>query len=284
MTTPAPGTFLLIGTRSQLGAAILPKLTARGDAVVAVARTAAATHPKVNLIQGRLPEIPEPARPYQAIICFGPMDKLAEWLEQMRSPPALRVVATSSMSAVSKASARFEEDREIALRLQEGERRLRTACARHRMPCLILRPTMIYGLGLDMNLSAVATGAMKRGLFFGPRSKGLRQPVHADDVAEAALRAALANPALDETIEIGGGERLTVLQMFSRTHRSLPRKTFYIPVPDALMSVLARFSRRYRGAVSRLNSDLVADNTRLQAALGLEPRSFRPDPSTWPDR
>lgn len=281
MTTNESKQFLLIGTRSQLGKALLPLLAERGDLVIAVAQQQIASSPGIQWVPGRMPEIPAPQTKLDAIISFGPMDKLAEWLERMTTAPAARVVATSSMSAVSKQAARFAEDRAISLQLQAGESRLRSECSRLGMPCVILRPTMIYGLGVDQNLSQVAKNALKQGIFVAPQSNGLRQPVHAADVAEAALRAANIVPALEITVEIGGGERLSVREMFARVHASLPRKTLYVPTPNFLLSILAAVSKKYRGAVSRLDADLIADNAALEAVLGIRPRSFRPDQDTW---
>lgn len=274
-------TLLLTGTRSQLGVALEPKLRANGDKVVAVAQEKVPGFEAEEWVLGRLPDAVIPMRAFDAIVSFGPMDALAAWLETLEAAPAGRVVATSSMSAVSKHAARFAEDRAIAQRLLAGEARLRAVCTQLGMPCLILRPTMIYGLGLDQNLSAVARGAMARRIFFAPMSPGIRQPVHAEDVAEAALRGTQVEPALDEIIEIGGGERLTVREMFSRVHRSLPRATLHVPTPGILLSLLALFSKRFRGAVSRLNTDLTAENSRLHEALGVEPRPFSPDHATW---
>ena len=274
-------TFLLTGSRSQLGMALLPKLAERQDRVVAVAQTPCAAFSNIEWVTGRLPEAKVPALQYDALISFGPMDKLAEWLAQQPTAPAARVIATSSMSAVSKHSARYAEDRDISRRLVAGEQQLRTICAQLEMPCVIFRPTMIYGLGLDENLSAVARSALKRGVFVAPQARGMRQPVHAEDVADAALRAATKAHALDETIELGGGERLTVREMFRRVHRSLPRKTLWVPAPAGVMALLALVSKRFRGAVSRLESDLIADNSRVSAALDLEPRGFQPNDDTW---
>ena len=275
-------TLLLTGTRSQLGVALEPKLRANGDKVVAVAQEKVPGFTAEEWVLGRLPDVAIPLHAYDAIVSFGPMEALATWLETLNAAPARRVVATSSMSAVSKHTARFAEDRAIAQRLLAGEARLRAVCAKLEMPCLILRPTMIYGLGLDQNLSAVARGAMARRVFFAPVSRGIRQPVHAEDVAEAAVRGSRVEPALNETIEIGGGERLTVREMFSRVHRSLPRATLHVPAPGFLLSILALISKRFRGAVSRLNSDLTADNSRLRSALAVEPRAFNPGHETWP--
>ena len=261
--------------------ALLPKLADRQDRVVAVAQAPCAAFSNIQWVIGRLPEVSVPTIQFDAIISFGPMDKLAEWLAQHSSAPAARVIATSSMSAVSKHNARFEEDREISRRLIEGEQRLRDVCTQLGMPCVIFRPTMIYGLGLDQNLSAVARSAIKRRVFVAPQSGGLRQPVHAEDVAEAALRAATMPTALNETIELGGGEQLTVRDMFKRVHQSLPKKTLWLPAPAGLMALLALISKRFRGAVSRLDTDLIADNTRLSAAIDLQPRGFKPNSDTW---
>lgn len=269
------------GSRSQLGAALLPRLVARGDRVTALARTVPSLSSAVQWIEGRLPSLAAPDARYDALISFGPMDALADWLDGMATAPAKRVVATSSMSAVSKVAAQFPEDRAVAARLQHAEARLAAACARLGIPLLILRPTMIYGMGLDKNLTPIARAAIRRGIFPAPTTLGLRQPVHADDVAQAALAAATVMPAIEGVLEIGGGERVPVRDLFRRVHASLPRKTLYVPVPGWALSLLSRLSVKHRGAVSRLHGDLVADNRALTTQLGVHPRGFAPEPSTW---
>jgi hypothetical protein len=63
--------------------------------------------------------------------------------------------------------------------------------------------------------------------------------------------------------------------------RSLPCSTVPLPLPAWLLRLAQRGLPPLRGPLSRLDSDLVADNGELQRLLGVHPRSFRPEPATW---
>jgi hypothetical protein len=69
--------------------------------------------------------------------------------------------------------------------------------------------------------------------------------------------------------------------MFARVRDSLPRATVTLPLPAWLLQLVARAWPPLRGPLSRLDSDLVADNGRLQRLLGIHQRPFRPDAATW---
>ncbi|EIM01922.1 NAD-dependent epimerase/dehydratase, partial [Rhodanobacter denitrificans] len=63
--------------------------------------------------------------------------------------------------------------------------------------------------------------------------------------------------------------------------RSLPRATVPLPLPAWLLRLGQRALPPLRGPLSRLDSDLVADNGELQRLLGMRPRPFRPDAAMW---
>ena len=140
---------------------------------------------------------------------------------------------------------------------------------------------MIYGLGLDENLSPIARRALRTRLFPYPKGRGLRQPVHAEDVALAAWRALGTPAAQGRIIEIGGGERLRIDEMFRRVRDDLPVWTVPLALPHACMRVMGVVMPRLRGALSRVDTDLVADNRELEAVIGMQPRSFSPDVACW---
>jgi hypothetical protein len=52
-------------------------------------------------------------------------------------------------------------------------------------------------------------------------------------------------------------------------------------VPPALIHAGARLAPPARGALMRLQQDLVADNGELERLLGVHPRPFRPGPECW---
>ncbi|AGG90238.1 NAD-dependent epimerase/dehydratase family protein [Rhodanobacter denitrificans] len=274
-------TVLVFGGSSQIGHFLLPRLLASGEAVLALSRQPRPAQAGVTWLQGtlpdRMPRLPE----LSAIISFGPLQGLADWLAQATLADAPRVVATSSMSAESKRDSGVPAERALARRLRDGEAALAAACERHGCAWTVLRPTLVYGAGLDKSLTPIARRAMRLRLFPLPSGRGLRQPVHADDIAQAVLAALECPAAAGRILPIGGGERLRSGEMFARVRRSLPRATVPLPLPAWLLRLGQRALPPLRGPLSRLDSDLVADNGELQRLLGMRPRPFRPDAAMW---
>jgi uncharacterized protein YbjT (DUF2867 family) len=274
-------TVLVFGGSSQIGHFLLPRLLASGEPVLALSRHPQPAQAGVNWRWGALPADVPTLPPLSAIICFGPLPELAEWLAQTRLIDAPRVIAISSMSAETKRDSSVPAEREISRQLRDGETALAAACARHGCAWTVLRPTLVYGAGLDKSLTPIVRRALRLRLFPLPAGRGLRQPVHADDIAQTVM-AALDCPATSGRIlPIGGGERLPAGEMFARVRRSLPQATVPLPLPAWLLRLGQRTLPPLRGPLSRLDSDLIADNGELQRLLGIRPRPFRPEASMW---
>jgi nucleoside-diphosphate-sugar epimerase len=137
----------------------------------------------------------------------------------------------------------------------------------------VFRPTLIYGAGTDASLAPLARFARRWHLLPIPLgARGLRQPVHADDLAAACV-AALDVPATHGRVyALGGGERLSAQQMFRRIATAVPGWVLPVPIPVTLLQRISGRSRR--AAVLRLRQDLVADNVPAQADFGFAPRVF----------
>jgi len=276
-------TTLVIGATSQIGRYVLSHLSGTGH-VIALARDAARTAAGPTDIEwrsGRLPDAMPSLPPIKQIISSGPLDGLAEWLASWTSADNLRLLAISSMSAESKRDSTVVEDRRVSQHLRDGEQRLIEQCRRLGADWTVLRPTMIYGAGLDRNLTPIARRAARWRIFPMPDANGLRQPVHAEDVAIASIRALHRPEARGRIIEIGGGERLSVAAMFERVRASLPCSTLPVRLPSRLLRAGARLQPILRGPLDRLETDLVADNSEVERLLGVCPRPFRPLPDTW---
>lgn len=276
-------TTLVIGATSQIGRFVLSHLSGTGP-VIALRRDAARTAAGPTGIEwraGRLPDAMPSLPPIERIISSGPLDGLAEWLASWTSADNLRLLAISSMSAESKRDSTVVEDRRVSQHLRDGEQRLIEQCRRLGADWTVLRPTMIYGAGLDRNLTPIARRAARWRIFPMPHANGLRQPVHAEDVAIASIRALHSPDAHGRIIQIGGGERLSVAEMFERVRASLPCPTLPLRLPSRLLRAGARLQPILRGPLDRLETDLVADNSDLERFLGVHPRPFRPAPDTW---
>lgn len=268
-------TCVVFGASGQIGRYLLPYLHARGMAVAAVSRAPHVSQDGVVWLRGSLPDaVPALPERVSAIVCLGPLDHFSHWLRQVDLAGAPRIVAMSSMSAESKRHSPDPAERELAARLRESEARLLARCAESGSTCTILRATLIYG-GAGGSLEMLAARARRRHVFPSPRGRGLRQPVHADDLAQAAW-AALDRPQATGVIRIGGGECLSATMMFARARKALAPGVPCLPLPQFALRGLAAVSGRGRGMTARLGQDLVADNTELINLLGVHPRPFEP--------
>ncbi|KAF1009616.1 MAG: hypothetical protein GAK28_00256 [Luteibacter sp.] len=273
-------TILVIGASSQIGHFLLPRLHALGEEVLCLSRHADPDDPA--WLRGGLPDtMPATLPPLRAILSSGPLDGLATWLSSTHLKGIPHVIATSSMSAESKRESDVPAERDLSRRLRAAETLLSASCASRGMPWTLFRPTLVYGAGLDKSLTPMVRQAARRRVFPVPSGRGQRQPVHAEDIAEAMVRA-LRNPqARGRTFPIGGGERLSASEMFHRVRRNAGVLALPLPIPGFALSLASWLVPRIRGPIHRLDSDLIADNTDLERLLDMHPRPFRPDPSMW---
>ena len=275
-------TVLVLGGSSQIGHFLLPRLYASGEATLAISRVARVDQPGVAWIYGDLPNaMPQALPALSAIISFGPLLPFAQWLAQAPLANQPRVVATSSMSALSKADSAVPAEQAIARTLREGERALAQTCDARGLGWTVLRPTLVYGCGRDKSLTPIAQRALRTRLFPLPAGNGLRQPVHADDIAQAALLAMQRPSARGQVLALGGGERLSAAHMFARVRASLPVTTLPLPIPASALRLAQRLLPPLRGVLARLETDLIADNGPLEQTLSLRPRPFQPDATCW---
>jgi len=224
----------------------------------------------------------DPAQP--AIwLSFGPIWLLAPFLAQLadQHPERLRglrgVVACSSSSARTKRYAANSFDRQLVARLIGAEEQLLSTCRRLAVPCRILQPTLIYGqVGpcSDRNLSRLLQLLRRLPLLPLPQHTGLRQPIHARQLAAVALQlahqlagfgAGASAPAQPERLALGGDVELSYRAMLEALQQSQPpgdpaRRCRLLPVPNRLFILLAaplvlRSPKAFE-AVLRMGADL----------------------------
>lgn len=267
---------VVFGASGQIGCFLLPRLIADAASVRAISRHPRDRRAGVTWLRGSLPDAVPALTATDALISLGPLDAFATWLERTPLAGAPRVVATSSMSAVSKTASPEAGERALAARLRDAEQRLAARCDALGAAWTVLRPTLIYGAGMDRSLTPLARRAQRWRVFPLPAGSGLRQPVHAEDVALAVLAALDRPQSAGQVIPLGGGERLTAAAMFARVRAALPVATLPLPIPRAALRIAARLRPHLRGPLARLDRDLIADNAAAERLLGLVPRAFAP--------
>ena len=191
-----------------------------------------------------------------------------------------RVVAIGSTSVFSKAGSPNKFEKELVARHARAEREIATICDAANIAWTILRPTLIYGLGLDKNITSLARFIDRHGwAAVYPPAIGRRQPVHAEDVAIAALQAVTSDTAVNKSYNISGGEILTYRDMLTRIFtimRKPPRiiETTALPMVLSLLGSFAGKHHITRDVATRMNEDLVFFHDDAARDFGYRPRLF----------
>ena len=281
-------TALVFGASGQIGAPLLERLGDAGWRVLAVSREARSDAPGRHWLQGDFARMPALPAAVDAVFSCGPLDLFARWYEAagLHCP---RVVAFGSTSASTKQDARDEAERELARRLLGAEARLHAAAEARGAAATLLRPTLVYGAGRDATLTRIAAMARRWGRFVLPtRADGLRQPVHVDDLAAAALAACEAQAAHGRAYDLPGGERLPYREMVARVLACVePRPALHaLPMPVFLALLRLAQARGIAGglapgAVARMREDLVFDAAPAARDFAYAPREFRPTPGMF---
>ena len=217
-----------------------------------------------------------------ATLSLSPIWLLPAALPALAAAGVKRIVAFSSTSRVIKANSPVAEERAVAARLAEGEERTAEFCQTHGITWTVLRPTLIYSEGEDANVSRLA--ALIRRFKVLPLSGfggGLRQPVHAADLSQAALAVLEREQTFNRTYDLPGGETLTYRVMAERVFEGLGRSPRIIAVPPPLWRLgLSLMGSHLPGATaamgSRMGEDLAFDPAPARRDFDWSPRPFRP--------
>lgn len=270
----------VLGASSLVGGCLLPLLSEAGWQVVAFSRFPVENG--LGLAWRRLPctegieEIPH-------WLCLAPIWVLPDYFSLIEASGARRVVVLSSTSRFTKVGSGDAAENAIAARLIDSEAGVQAWAESHGVEWVILRPTLIYGLGRDKNISEIARFIRRFGFFsiFG-QAQGLRQPIHAEDVASACVATLQAPDAVNRAYNITGGETLSYREMVSRVFAALGRRPRLLAVPHWVFRVAVSILRclpRYRNwsvaMAERMNRDLVFDHSDAKNDLGFSPRLFQ---------
>ena len=285
----------VLGATSLVGACLLPQLTAAGYQVKAFTRQRNEKRlngifwddvARDNISWQQLPLSVtgfiknDESIPYW--ICVAPIWVLPNYFALLEASGVRRVVVLSSTSRFSKGKSSDLEEQAVAQRLADAESCVQTWAANKNIEWVILRPTLIYGFGRDKNITEIARIISRFGFFplFG-KAAGLRQPVHAGDVASACVAALDGSSVINHEYNISGGEILTYRVMVERVFVAMERPVRVLSVPlliFRLAVMLLRLFPRYRlwsaAMVERMNDDLVFDHNDAARDFNFKPRSF----------
>ena len=201
-----------------------------------------------------------------------------------------RLVALSTSSARFKAESSDPKERRLMEDVRRAEEEIRKVCEERAAAWTVLRPTLVYDPGHDRNVTMIATVVRRFGVFpiVWPGLGG-RQPIHADDVAQAMTAALNAPGARNRLLDLPGGETLTYREMVRAVFRSLGKRPILIYMPLGLVRFAFRAWRAASGAeysaasLERMNASLTLDPGPVRDVLGITCRPFRPEFPASPD-
>jgi nucleoside-diphosphate-sugar epimerase len=193
-----------------------------------------------------------------------------------------RAIVFSSTSVLTKLDSEVVAEREKLQALADAEKEIAASFEQHNVGWTILRPTLIYAEGRDTNITPLSRLIRRFG--FMPLvggATGLRQPVHAEDLAIGAIAAAASSAAVNKVYSLPGGETMAYREMIGRIFDGLrlPRRTVAVPALLWRASfVLAKplFPGANVAMGTRMMKDMAFDAAPATSDFGWNPRAFRP--------
>jgi nucleoside-diphosphate-sugar epimerase len=286
MTSGADGRFCnepigVLGASSFVGERVFELASTEGLRVIPLSRTPLKHGPEWRGISaGELFRSPGIER----WISLCPVNALAGLLPMLELAGVRRLVAVSSTSVVTKKNSTDFSERALAESLRRSEERIRHWASRTGVEVVLLRTTLTYDGVRDRNIAEMARFIRRwRVLPVMPPSIGLRQPLHAGDLARICV-SAVRSGAPQGSYHLSGGETLTYLEMAGRVFDAigLPRRFLPLPpivvwCPGAVGEILPRGQTFPVAMFERMNADLVFDHESAVGDLGFRPRGFRPN-------
>lgn len=218
-----------------------------------------------------------------AWLCVAPVWILPEYFDLLLAHGAQRIVVLSSTSRFTKNNSSDSIERKIAQQLITGEELVQAWATAHGVEWIILRSTLIYGYGRDKNVAEIARFIRRFGFFpvLGS-AKGLRQPIHVEDVASACFFALGTLNLRNRSYNLTGGETVQYREMVKRVFEALDRPSRILTVPLWFFQMsawglgwLPRYQHWTTAMAERMNQDLRFDGSDATRDLNFSPRSFK---------
>jgi len=262
----------VLGASGMLGRAVVARLRADGNSVIALSRSMDPTY--VSWLDSSLPP---PVPPDATVVGCQPVQVAEPWLRALHEiNPSRRIVQMTSARSLSNL---IHDPTVAAVRAAD-------ASMLHNIPSvLLLRATMIVGDGPDHNVSRLMEWAQTWGGWLRPSgATEAIQPVAARDVASALAifctmdeeRFAQLRPH-DGVLPLAGEDYYSLPELWKLVCAGIGKRAGGLPIP---LGLACRVARRF--VDTRTTSPFLfemarwTENRRLEAAdtwqkLGIEP-------------
>ncbi len=251
--------ILILGATSIIGKPLVTKLRNRGDKVIEVSRTTSddEQHCRWDLTAQKLNETPlmKNKGDISVLIHCAPIWFLPNHLPDLIDLGIKRIIVFSSTSIDGKSQSVSPHEQHIVQLLKDAESEIWQLTQAHDIDVTIFRPTMIYGYGQGFNLAFIAKVIQRFGVFpMVIGAKGLRRPVHADDLANAVCLALQNEKSHGKTYVLSGSQVMTYESMVRQIFSVLGKKPKILKLPLVI----------YRGLITMANKMM---NLPIDAAM-----------------
>jgi len=215
-------------------------------------------------------------------VCFTPIAVLPDYFAWLEAHGVRRIVVLSSTSRFTKQDSRDPDEQLMVKRFADAEARIQEWAEGRGIEWIIMRPTLIYGCGQDRNIAEITRFIRRFGFFpvLG-EARGLRQPIHVQDVAGACLATLQSPSSVNRAYNISGAETLAYRDMVTRIFDMLGKKPRLVHIPLWMFGTavfIARRIPRYKkwsiAMAERMNSDMVFDHSDVKRDIEFSPRKF----------
>jgi len=275
--------ILVTGARGVVGTPLCQQLSAQNAAYIQASRSPHAGKKTIEWDMSAQPqkETFERLSACEVLIHCAPIWLLPDQLPGLKNTNIRRLIVFSSTSVLSKQTSQDASELQLVRSLAESEQAIQDYCREQGLALTILRPSMIYGFGLDQNIMHIARFIKRWGfMVLVGRAYGQRQPVHSNDLVSACLAIIDASQTYSKAYNLAGGEVLSYQQMVERIFVGLEKKPRFLRAPLWLFklalkcaSLITKFSYTSEMA-TRMNQDLVYDNGPAKLDFGYQPERF----------
>lgn len=221
----------------------------------------------------------------KVLIHCAPIWLLSDHLEQLYKAGVRQFIVFSSSSVLSKTASKNPSERKLVSRLAAAEEAIHSFCTGYGLSLTVLRPSLIYGYGRDQNISHIASFINRFGFaVVAGKAAGLRQPVHADDLASLCLKL-LNKPSVEQqTYVVAGAEAISYRSMVNKIFECLGKRPIIIGAPlwvlRLALSIASKIGRFDYTAdmADRMQQNLIYDNQAAIDELGFQPSAFLNNP------
>jgi nucleoside-diphosphate-sugar epimerase len=278
---------LLSGARGVVGQPLWEEFERRKCRVVPVSRSVVDSSAGIKWDMEHEDFLPiegiarEGSTPIDTMVHCAPIWLLPRHLPSLAHHGLRRLIVFSSSSVLSKKNTQDLAEQELVRLLDDGEKNTASQCDQLGIAFTIFRPSMIYGFGLDENVSRLAR-FINRWSFavVAGKADGLRQPVHALDLVDAVFKVLDEVVTYSKVYTLAGAETLSYRKMVCRIFEALnkPVRVLSLPLPVyrcvlRVAALTGKFAYTAEMA-NRMNSNLAYDNYPAIDDFGYAPRPF----------